>query len=363
VTASEPIRSYAGANRELCEAFKRYMEARGFAAATQKEYGDGACRYVESLRATGVAEATRADVRMFLGELYARGLSPSSVTKLTFGLRAFYKFLRFAGITHQSPMVTIPNRKLPKRLPRVLTVEEVEKLIAAARGPFERAVIEVLYSTGVRVSELVNLRLENVDMAEHVMLVRKGKGGKDRYVLFGRHAAKAIADYSKWRPSKRFLFEAPARNGQVIKVGGSWVARFYVNKVQREIPLFRTKVRSPSDAPLVATLPTLQKARREFERIASKIPGFMPEPQRPYQARSIDLLVQRIGHRAKLGRVHPHMLRRAMACHLLQNGVNLRYVQELLGHEQITTTQLYTYLSTDDLKKVHQRCHPHEKGE
>ncbi len=74
------------------------------------------------------------------------------------------------------------------------------------------------------------------------------------------------------------------------------------------------------------------------------------------------MLLNRVGVRAKLGRVHPHMLRRAMACHMLQGGANLRVVQELLGHERIMTTQLYTYLSANDLKRIHERCHPHEKG-
>ena len=413
---STPVRSHAHSNQELAAAFGRYMEARGFAAGTQKEYGDAVARYIESLRATSVADASRADARMFLGELCGRGLSATSIAKMTCGLRAFYKFLRFAGITHQSPMVTIPNRKLPRRVPRVLTVEEIERLIAAAGSPFERAVIEVLYATGVRVSELVNLRLENVDMGEHVILVKKGKGGKDRYVLFGQHAAKAIAEYLQWRQSKEFLFETPARNGSVCKMGGSWVARFYVGKVQHTISVSATSspgcpvsrrevfvaakklrdgggltwleiarhldsegfyktpsvaadsirigVRGLTDRPPAKPRPmlTYAQARQEFDRIASQIPGFLPLSQRPYNARSIDLLVQRLGHRANLGRVHPHMLRRAMACHLLQNGANLRVVQELLGHERINSTQLYTYLSPDDLKKVHQRCHPHEKG-
>jgi site-specific recombinase XerD len=364
-TESVPVHSHAPANRELVAAFGRYMEARGFAAGTQKEYGDAASRYVESLRAASAVEATRADVRLFLNELCERGLSATSISKYTFGLRAFYKFLRLAGIAPgASPMVTISNRRIPRRVPRVLTLEEIERLIAATQSPFERAVIEVLYSTGVRVSELVSLKLEDVDMGEHVILVKKGKGRKDRYVLFGRQAAKAIADYLRWRPSKEFLFEAPARNGRVYKIGGNWYARFYMDRQYRNIAIFRTSVVGrQSDAPLAGPMPTWAQARREFERIASKIPGFEPVPQRPYHARSIDLLLNRVGNRARLGRVHPHMLRRAMACHMLQGGANLRVVQDLLGHERIMTTQLYTYLSPNDLKKVHERCHPHERGE
>ncbi len=256
------VRSFAKSNQELVAAFGRYMESRGFASTTQKEYGVAASRYVESLRTTSAVDAMRADVRFFLNELCDRGLSATSITKMTFGLRAFYKFLRLAGLSvGVSPMLTISNRKIPRRLPRVLTVDEIEKLIAAGQNPFERAVIEVMYSTGVRVSELVSLRLEDVNMAEHVILIKKGKGGKDRYVLFGQHAAKAISEYLRWRPWKEFLFEALARNGRVCKAGGSWCARFYVNGVEQQIPIFRTKARRPSDAPLVATMPTWLEAR------------------------------------------------------------------------------------------------------
>jgi site-specific recombinase XerD len=348
----ETVRSYARANQELVAAFVRYLQARGFAPGTQKEYGYGVARFVESLRATSAIEASRIDVRMFLNGMCERGLSPSNISKYTFGLRAFYKSLRFAGLAHQGPMIAIANRKLPRRIPRVLTVEEIEKLIVAASNPFERAVIEVLYSTGLRVSELVSMRLRNVDIAEHKMLVKKGKGGKDRYVLFGRHAAKAITDYWRWRPSKEFLFEAPARGGRVFRYGAAWHGCCYVDRVDRKFSVGK-----------IRDLPSIEDARRQFDRIASKIPGFQPVPQRPYQARSINLLVQRLGHRAKLGHVHPHALRRAMACHLLQNGANLRVIQDLLGHERIATTQLYTYLSVGDLKKIHRRCHPHERGE
>ena len=90
----------------------------------------------------------------------------------------------------------LAHRKTPGRLPIVLSIEQIEALIAAARDPLERAVPEVLYATGVRVSELINLKIGNIDFAEHSMLVKKGKGGKDRYVVFGRHAMKAMQEYS-----------------------------------------------------------------------------------------------------------------------------------------------------------------------
>jgi len=109
----------------------------------------------------------------------------------------------------------------------------------------------------------------------------------------------------------------------------------------------------------VRELRTAKAARREFERIATSFPGYRPKAARPYTARAIGLLVSRLARRAGLGRVHPHALRRAMACHMLASGANIRAIQELLGHERISTTTIYTHLTAQDLKKAHSRFHPH----
>jgi site-specific recombinase XerC len=196
----------------------------------------------------------------------------------------------------------------------------------------------------------VKLRLEDINWATRSIRVHKGKGGKDRVTLFGSHAEKAIRELQAWRPSKTgFLLEALERKGFVKRVGKSWKGGLYVNRMQRT---FRIGT--------LAELPTKEAARRKFDRVAAKIPGYQPVPARPYGYRAIESVCRRLGHRAKLGRVHPHALRRAMASHMLQNGANIRVIQDLLGHERLNTIMRYTWLDANHIKKVHERCHPHE---
>jgi len=348
-----PTRSYADANRELVASFVRYMEARGIAAPTIRSYRDSCQRLAETMASRSIVDLRRSDIRNFLTGLLQKGLADSSVRLHTAALRALYRFIRLSGLTRHDPMLMISHRKLPGRLPRVLTVQQVEALIAAATDPFERVVPEFLYSTGLRISEAVSLRLENIDFAEHMILVKKGKGGKDRYVLFGTHAARAMNEYLAWRPSKTFLLEAPARDGMIVasRKDRCWRARLYVDGVQREMRLGSIK-----------QFPDAEAAQREFERIAANIPGFKPVPARPYHPTAIRLVLKKLAHRAGIGRVHPHSLRRAMACHMLSHGADIRSIQELLGHTNLSTTMLYTHLNAQELKKIHDNCHPRAQG-
>ncbi len=353
-------KSHARSNRELVEAYERYLVARGNAAPTRRAYLDTVNRLVAVIGAVSVVDLDRSTIRQLLGNLHGKGLGASSVNLHMCALRSFFKFIRLTNLTRHDPMLLMGRHKVPTRLPVVLTVEQVEKLIAAARDPLERAVAEVLYSTGVRVSELIRLRLEDVDWMAHSIRVHNGKGGKDRVVLFGSYAEKAMREYQEWRPSTAgFLFEAPPRMGHLVirdqagkrSKGGSWYAFFCVDRVQRGISLGS-----------VRKIGSRACARKIFERLAARIPGYQPVPSRPYTSRAICGLCRRLGHRAKLGRVHPHALRRAMASHMLQNGGNLRVVQDLLGHERLNTTMRYTWLDANHLRSVHQRCHPHEEG-
>jgi len=299
------VRSYAEDNRKLAAAFARYLVARGLSSNTSRNYRESLQRFLEFLGSRSLLDADRVAIREFLGRFLSRGLSQGTINRHTDGLRAFYKFARFAGVSDYDPTFLLARRKLPYRLPRVLSPDEVERLIGAAQTPLERAIVEVLYATGVRVSELVNFRLDDIQWAREKLQpssirLHKGKGGKDRVALFGSKAAEAIRAYQKFRPSKAgFLFEAPARDG-----------------------------------------------------------GFVPIPQRPYTARAIRVVLTALGRRAGLGRVHPHMLRRACASHLLQDGADLRVVQELLGHASVATTEIYTHLGDGALRRAFEGAHP-----
>jgi site-specific recombinase XerD len=355
-----PIRSYAESNRALVAAFENYVSVRGFSPQTVRTYVETVERFIEQMGSASVAEADRSVIRSFLGNLLSRGVSSNTIAKQTFALRSFFKFVQLSGLTRHNPTLMLSQRKIPRRIPRVLTIDEIDRLIAAAQNPVEAAVAEFLYATGCRVSELVAVRLENIDFATGVARVKKGKGGKDRIVLFGRKADAALRKMIERRPPVAgFLFEAPARCGCVYKkdisCGGktwTWRGTYYDGEsVQRHVRIGAS-----------ADLPTREDARRAFERILAVSPGYRPKPPRPYTDRAIRLMVSHMGIRAGIGRVHPHALRRACATHLLEGGADLRVIQDLLGHERVTTTALYTSLSPKNLKEIHTRCHPTAEG-
>ena len=343
------VRSYAEANKELVAAFCRYLVTLGRSPNTIRNYNETMQRLIEFLGSTSLIEADRAVLRDFLASFVSRGISAHTTHRHYCGLRAFYRSVLLAGESNYDPTFLLSHRKIPYRLPVVLFVEECIRLINAARDPFERAVTEVLYSTAVRVSELVNLRLDDIRWGAdelHSIRIHGGKGNKDRVAYFGSKAAAAIRAYQEFRPSKAgFLFEAPARQGEVFRYGNSWAGRFYVDKVQRTFSIFPKRQRGPGP-----DNHTRDEAKREFDRLTSKIPGFEPIPPRQYTARAIRLVIKRLADRAGLVHVHPHALRRAAATHLLQHGADLRAVQELLGHKDIGATVIYTHLTIDDLK-------------
>ena len=314
--------------------------------------------------AKDAAELDRSDIRKLQSHLLAKGIAENSIRLHVAAVRAFCKFLRLAGVTRHDPALLLSQRKTPSRVPRVLSTDEIERLIAAGETPLERAVIEVLYATGVRIGELVALCVEDITFSDPgVLRVLRGKGDKDRIVLFGRSAAAAIREYLGDRRSG-FLFEAPARTGELFKKFRAWYARFYVNGEQREVWLGR--IRGESHRPgrgqrrFFLSEP---EAREKFERLKADTPGFTAHPPRPYDARSIRLLLNRVAFRAGVAGVHPHAFRRAFATHMLEDGGELRAIQEMLGHERVTTTAIYTNLSASKLVEVHARCHPHAEGD
>lgn len=290
--------SFARTNEEIAAGFDRYMVSRGLSRPTRRSYRDSIGRFIEMLGSRSVLDASRADIRELQTRLLEKGLSPNSLLLHTAALHAFYKFLRMAELVQKDPSLRVEVRRVPRRLPRVLTVEEVEALIAASRTAFELAVIEVLYATGVRVSELLKIRLEDINFQSGTIRVNKGKGGKDRLVPFGSHAGAAMSIYLSSR-AEGFLFERSRKDGA----------------------------------------------------------------HNPYSPDHIRKMLRRLAARAGVSGVHPHAFRRACATHMLASGAELRAVQELLGHEKLATTTLYTHLTVEDLKRIHERCFPRDKGE
>jgi integrase/recombinase XerC len=242
-------------------------------------------------------------IREFLAYLYGQNYTKSTTARKLATLRSFYKFLIRRGIVSLNPLSTIRTPKQEKRLPKCLELEQVQKLLdAPGDGDLlssrDKAMLEVLYSSGIRVSELVELEMSDIDLQEGILRVR-GKGRKDRLTPIGSQAIKAMQRYFEIRASD-------------IRSQGTHANRVFLNK--HGGPLSTRSVRRKLDKYLMA---------------------------------------------AGLDRgISPHTLRHSFATHLLNNGADLRSVQELLGHQSLSTTQIYTHLTTSRMKEVYDSAHP-----
>jgi integrase/recombinase XerC len=242
-------------------------------------------------------------VREFLSYLYAQNYTKSTTARKLATLRSFFKFLIRRGLVTTSPLTQIRTPKQEKRLPKCLDLDQVQKLMdAPGDGDLlsarDKAMLEVLYSSGIRVSELVELDMADIDLQEGVLRVR-GKGRKDRLTPIGSQAIAAVQRYFEMR-----MMEP--------KLASKTTGRVFLNKHGES--LSTRSVRRKLDKYLVT---------------AGLDPG-----------------------------ISPHTLRHSFATHLLNNGADLRSVQELLGHQSLSTTQVYTHLTTTKMKQVYDQAHP-----
>jgi len=237
----------------------------------------------------------------FIHDQSLAGLQPRSLARLISALKSFYRFLLLDGLAKKDPTSNLSSPKLWMNLPKFLTVQEVEELLGQPddkdlHGLRDKAMLEVLYATGLRVSELVQLKPKDINLDDGYLVCR-GKGGKERIVPLGKSAAAA---------TRRYLAEARPR-------------------LQKK----------PSEALFLTRL------GEAFTR-----QGFWK-------------MLREHAHKAGLSsKISPHILRHTFATHLLERGADLRSVQLMLGHSQITTTQIYTHVSRERLRQVYERYHP-----
>jgi integrase/recombinase XerC len=239
-----------------------------------------------------------------------RGLSKTSVARALAAIRSWFKWLARQGRVEQSPAALVATPKLPKHLPRVPTIEEMNRVVesaaddAAAWPERDRVIFELLYGCGIRNAELVGIDLADIHWANDAILVR-GKGRKERYVPLGDAAAEALRAYLPLREQK-------------LAVAG------------KSSPALLLNLRLRGDARLTT--------------------------------RSVGRIVKHIALAHGLpADVHPHTLRHAFGTHMLEEGADLRAIQELLGHERLSTTQRYTQLTVGQLAAVYDRTHPRAK--
>ncbi len=269
----------------------------------------------------GIHQVEHTHIRAYLGTLYRRGLSKASAARALAAIRSWFKWLARAGHVKQNAASLVATPRLPRYLPRVPSIEQMNRVVdsvgddAASWPARDRAILELLYGCGIRNAELVGLNLDDIHWANDAILVR-GKGQKQRYVPLGDAAAEAL--------------------------------RAYLTDRQARLAAAGAHHHADTPAALLLNLRLRGLARTGSEARLT--------------TRSVARIVKRIAIlRGLPSDVHPHTLRHAFGTHLLEEGADLRAIQELLGHERLSTTQRYTQLTAAQLAEVYDRTHPRAK--
>jgi len=297
--------------QEVFNRYINYLEAeKRVSPYTVRNYATDLLGFFQFLGTRGIGSLKEVDrhvVRDYLAHLMGLGLVKASIARKLSAIRSFYRYLLREEMVSTSPVAYTSSPKLDKRLPSFLTTEEIERLLKAPDlskpvGQRDRALLELLYASGLRVSELVSLNLEQIDLDTREIRVW-GKGAKERIVLMGRPAAESLSAYLT-QGRTNLLGEKKNRALFLNRYGGRLTERM------------------------------VQKILEDYTRLAG------------------------IGKK-----VHPHMLRHTFATHLLDGGADLRVVQELLGHANLSSTQIYTHVTKSQAKKIYLSAHPMAKEE
>lgn len=287
--------------------FLRSLRERNVSPHTIKAYTQDLDNFAAYVGARDWKSIDHITVRGFLSRLYEKGLSKTSVARSLAAVRSLYRWLAQEGVVEQNPAALVSTPKLAKKLPRVPTMEEMNAVLdgklpeSASFAERDRLMLELLYGCGIRNSELIAINVEDARLSAEAILVR-GKGKKERYVPFGESVKAALLAYL---PARQQLLDMKRRNTPALLVN------------------------------LRGGRLTTRSVGRIVKRIAvSK--GLSPD-------------------------VHPHTLRHAFGTHLLEEGADLRAIQEMLGHERLSTTQRYTQLSMKHVLHVYDQTHPRAK--
>jgi len=287
--------------------FIRHLRERNASPHTIKAYSRDLALFAAYAGSRGWKQIDHIAVRGFLSQLYEKGLSKTSVARALAAVRSLYRWLAREGVVEQNPAKLVATPKLPKKLPRVPTIEEMNSVIdgempaTAAFPERDRLMLELLYGCGIRNSELIGINLDDIRLSAEAILIR-GKGKKERYVPFGDSVKTALAAYL---PERQKVIGATGKRcaALLINLRGGGLTTRSVGRIIKKIAVAK---------------------------------GLSPD-------------------------VHPHTLRHAFGTHMLEEGADLRAIQELLGHERLATTQRYTQLSMKHLLEVYDRTHPRAK--
>ena len=364
-----------------------------------------------------VAAVEHTQIRAWLASLYDRGLSKASAARALAAVRSWFRWLARTGHVEQNAASLVATPRLPKHLPRVPSIEQMNQAVdsvsqeAASWPARDRAILEVLYGCGIRNAELTGLNVDDIHWANEAILVR-GKGQKQRLVPLGDAAAQALRIYLAERAARLAAASKPNTEGgqpksEASRSKAATTPALFLNLQLRGLnkspSMQRPKPDAPSDQAEKPRAPSFSRTEREGwesttsnpaetepgkpsdQADKSRAPSFPSsiregwESTTPNQTpikksltkssnqarlttRSIGRIVKRIAiQRGLSADVHPHTLRHAFGTHLLEEGADLRAIQELLGHERLSTTQRYTQLTTAQLTQVYDRTHPRAK--
>jgi integrase/recombinase XerC len=337
-------------NSAYVEAFEQFMLAQGSPHNTRITYLNFIRHLSDFLGPKSFIQVHRFDLTEFQGFLYRQRYGPASLALAVHATRKFYKFLEKGELVKMSPARFIHTPKQPKRLPTAPPEEDIQRLITAAASLRDLALLEFTYSTGCREAEISNMNVEDVRLSARSAIVRQGKGGKDRLVFFGRPAARALTAYIEDRKvGTLFQTDHPTQKGTVCRDEyGVWRG-YWRERGERG----RLKMKSVRLGDY--ELPSKERAQIALEAYLSQ-QGIQPtKHQARLSKRDIHRIIVTTAMRAGIGHVNPHKLRHAFATHCVDHGMDIRYVQELLGHDSINTTQKYLASSPAKLIEVHRK--------
>ena len=249
------------------------------------------CEFLNKQNIQSKEDISRFHLNLYIKNLYDNKYTPRSITREIASIKGFFNWLSINEIIKHNPSLSIEQPKLPKKLPKVLTMKEINELLESSMDNLNKAVLELLYACGLRVSELSNIQLNNIDL--NAKFVRcTGKGSKERIIPIGKKACEAISNYLKDR---------------------DFITRKYNLKSRY---------------------------------------CFIKENGKKLTRQDVYVFINNLGKNIDKD-ISPHTIRHSFATHLLENGADLRVVQELLGHSDVSTTQLYTHISKKRLKEIY----------
>jgi integrase/recombinase XerC len=346
-------------NDQIIEKFGQWLLICGKAKNTRDSYTLAARQLGKFLVNKPLTAMTKEDVRGFIGFLYTKGLAASTIRVRLDALRCLGDCLQLGGQVRASVPRYLLRRKLPKRLPPVKSEAEIRRLIRATRTPRDLAIMELDYASGLRLAELAKLRVEDVNLGGRSLIVRQGKGGDDRIALFGRPAADALRNYFGGRKSGPAFLRHQQR-GTVYKDGNTWWAKWAENDEHGE-PVFQENGRRTVRNIRLGDfeIPNEERARQALDAfIKNRTIHREKTPDYGLTTRQIYRVIVKAAKRAGIEGVHPHVLRHSCATHCLNHGMDIRHVQELLGHTSLIATQKYLHLATANLQKTHTKFFP-----